>query len=144
MGEREIANYIREIEAERDRLRTVLRGKEREVIERRPPNDDWSIVEHVRHLLFAEQLHLGRFQRVGFAWSPIGLGGHAGRNLSEVGQKPTTDVVEVLAEWDAIHAATREAVTTAAGDIERALWRNHRHLRTHIQVIEKLLRRWDA
>ena len=55
------------------------------MLNRRPPNGTWSIVEHVRHLLFAEQAHLGGYLPNGFEWSGMGEGGSAGRKLKEVG-----------------------------------------------------------
>ena len=50
----------------------------------------------------------------------------------------------MFAEWDEVHKPIRKAVKSAGGDVERSLWRNHRHLGIHIKVIEKLLRKWDA
>jgi hypothetical protein len=143
MSQQEIARFVTEIDRERARLRKMLRSKDAEVLARRRPSGDWSIVENVRHLLFAEQLHLGRFLPDGFEWSRMGLGGHTGQ-FAGVGKKPTRDVEEVFQEWDEIHKPIRKAVKSAGGDIEKALWRNHRHLGIHIQVIEKLLRKWGA
>jgi hypothetical protein len=115
------------------------------VLNRRPPNGTWSIVEHVRHLLFAEQAHLGGYLPNEFEWSPIGMGGSAGRNLKEVGSLPSKDIDEVFAEWDRIHKPIYAAMKVAVGPAaERSLWRNHRHLGTHMVIIERLLRRFDA
>ena len=61
-----------------------------------------------------------------------------------VGTKPTKDVEKVFAEWDAIRMPIRKAVKSAGGDIEKALWRNHRHLTIHIRAIERMLRKWGA
>jgi hypothetical protein len=59
MSQLDVARYVTEIDRERARLRKMLRSKDSLLLARRPPNGDWSIVENVRHLLFAEQLHLG-------------------------------------------------------------------------------------
>jgi hypothetical protein len=139
-----VARYVTAIDGERTRLRKMLRAKDAAILVRRPANGGWSIVEHVRHLLFAEQLHLGRFLPSGFEWSPKGLGGNAGRGLSEVGTEPTQNVESVFREWDEIHKSIRKAVKSLDTDVDRALWRNHRHLGIHIKLIEKLMRRWDA
>jgi hypothetical protein len=149
MGQREIATYIEGIDAGRARLRKMLRGRDAKMLNRRPPNGTWSIVEHVRHLLFAEQAHLGGYlpnaARSGVEWSPIGEGGSAGRKLKQVGSKPSKDIDEVFAEWDRIHRPIRAAMKSASGrEAERSLWGNHRHLSTHTVIIERLLRRFEA
>ncbi len=111
----------------------------------RRPNGAWSIVENVRHLLFAEQLHLGGFLPGGFKWSPIGMTGMTAKKCADVGMKATNQVDEVFAEWEQVHKPIRAAMKSAAGArAEKALWRNHRHLRIHIQVIERLLRDADG
>jgi len=139
-----VARYVTAIDGERARLRKMLRSKDAAILVRRPTNGGWSIVEHVRHLLFAEQLHLGRFLPNGFEWSPTGLGGNAGRDLAEVGTEPTDNLESVFREWDEIHKSIRKEVKSLDADVDRALWRNHRHLGIHIKVIEKLLRKWNA
>ena len=130
------AATMADIDAARARLRRMLRSRDAAVLNRRPPNGDWSIVEQVRHLLFAEQAHLGAFLPGGFEWSPLGL---TERRFGGVGKKASKDIDEVFAEWDAFHRRTRAAMKKAAGaDAEKALWRNHRHLRIHTDVIERL------
>ena len=135
------AAQMSDIDQERARLRRLLRSKDPTVLNRRPPNGDWSIIENVRHLLFAEQLHLGGFLPGRVQWSPLGLANRARREFAASGSEPTTDIENVFAAWDKVHAPIRRAVLSSAGpDLERALWRNHRHLGIHIGVIEKLLR----
>lgn len=136
---------IADIDRERGRLRRLLRAKDPKVLNRRPPNGDWSIVENVRHLLFAEQLHLGGFLPTKFEWSPLGMTGMTAARFASVGKTRTTDVDEVLAAWDVIHRPIRAAMKSATGaDAQKALWRNHRHLRIHTDLIEGLLRRSGA
>jgi len=134
-----------DIDHERSRLRRMLRGKDSKALNRRPPNGTWSIVEHVRHLLFAEQAHLGRYLPGGFEWSPMGEGGSAGRKLKQVGAKPSNDIDEVFAEWDRIHRPICSVLKAAKGaEAERSLWGNHRHLNTHTAIIERLLRKFET
>jgi hypothetical protein len=134
-----------DIDAERARLRRLLRAADPATLAARPPNGDWSIIENVRHLLFAERLHLGGFVPGKVEWSPLGITGMKAKKFAVVGtaERPTLD--EVLAAWDAIHRATRNAMKPASRlEVEKALWRNHRHLRTHKERIERLLHRTRA
>ena len=148
MSKQDIARYIADIDERRARLRKMLRGKDAKILNRRPPNGTWSIVEHVRHLLFAEQAHLGGYlpkpPAAGFEWSPMGEGGSAGRKLKQVGSKPSRDIDAVFAEWDRIHRPIRAALKAARGpSAERSLWKNQRHLNTHTVIIERLLHRFE-
>jgi hypothetical protein len=134
-----------DIDRDRTRLRRRLLGKDPKVLTRRPPNGTWSIIEHFRHLLFAEQAHLGGYLPNGFEWSPMGEGGSAGRKLTVVGSRPSKDIDEVLAEWDRIHRPIRAALKSARGPAAvRSLWGNHRHLNTHITIIDRLLRKFET
>jgi len=141
MSQIEIATFVTEIDRERARLRAMLRPKDAKILARRPANGDWSIVENVRHLLFAEQLHLGRFLPDAFEWSEIGLTGMTAKKFADVGTRPTNDIEKVFQEWDAVHEPIGNALESAGDDVERALWRNHRHLGIHIRGIERLLRK---
>lgn len=143
MSQQEIARYVAQIDRARGRLRKVLLSKDRRVLARRPASGDWSIVENVRHLLWAEQRHLGRFLQGRVEWSHMGLTAFRGREFADVGTKPTSDVEKVFAEWDEIHKHIRKAVKSAGGDVEKALWGNHNHLLHHITIIEQLLRTRD-
>jgi hypothetical protein len=140
---------LADIKEERARVRRVLSGIPATTLNRRPPNGDWSIVENVRHLLFAEQLHLGGFLRRGVEWSPLGWNNRIRPEFAPLGTKTTEDIEKVLAEWDRIHRPIARAIRAAEKaplnpDQKRALWRNHRHLRNHIKVIERLLRKFDS
>ena len=144
MGQQDLAKLVAENDRERARLRRLLCSKDAKVLAKRPATGDWSIVENVRHLLWAEQRHLGRFLPDGFEWSRIGMTAFRGREFADVGTKPTRDIEKVFAEWDKIHKPIRKAVKSAGGDVAKALWGNHKHLGFHINVIEKLLSKWDA
>jgi hypothetical protein len=134
-----------DIDRERARLRQLLRGQHKSVLNRRPSNGDWSILENVRHLLFAEQLHLRGFLPRGVQWSPLGLNDRLPPGAAAVGTEPTQDIERVSDAWDKAHAPIRRAIASASGpDLERALWRNHRHLIAHIRVIQRLLKQFGA
>ena len=107
-----------------------------------PPSGEWSVVENVRHLLFAEQLHLGRFLPDGRKWSAVGLAPHFLANeeaFSEVGREPTEDIEEVLEAWEAVHVPIRELASEATEETRRALQGNLDHVVFHLRIIESLL-----
>lgn len=64
---------MEQIEAEQERLRDLLAGKDEALTAARPPDGKWSVLENVRHLIFAEQSHLGRFVQGGREWSSFAL-----------------------------------------------------------------------
>ena len=140
MIEPEVDQLVREIDRERARLKRLLRGQPASALTARPRSGDWSILENVRHLLFAEQLHLGKLLSRRVEWSPLGLTSFTGREFAEVGTVSVTDIAAVFAAWDEVHRPIRRAVRTTDGDVQQALERNLRHLTRHITVIERLLR----
>ncbi len=145
MSELNPVDLVAEIDRKRAWLRRLLRSHDANVLAKRPASGNWSIVENVRHLLFEEQLHLGNFLPDGFEWSPLGMTQFTARKFADVGKNPAWDVDQVFQEWDDVHKPIRKALKSAdREDVERALWRNHRHLGIHIRVIEKLLRNSDA
>jgi len=103
------------------------------------------VVETVRHLLFAEQLHLGRFVAGGQAWSPLGFtpeSMRAVRKLPPVETEPVPSLNAVLSAWASVHATTMMALAEEDGEeVVQALTRNLRHLRSHIGEIERMVRR---
>src|SRR5690242_4184995 len=85
---------LADVDAERARLRRLLRSKDAKILNARPANGDWSIIENVRHLLFAEQLHLGRFLPEKFEFSQLGTTGMRAKRFAAVGKAKTRDVDE--------------------------------------------------
>jgi uncharacterized damage-inducible protein DinB len=132
-----------QIDEARKRLYATVRARAPETLAQRPTPEAWSVVENVRHLLFAEQKHLGRLYLEGFAYSPIGLRTDGLRRASGAGSQPTDDIEEVLAAWDAVHEEVRQALRGVA-DPSAALDRNLRHLRSHVRTIERLLDERDG
>ena len=130
---------LRRIDRTRSGLAKLLRSQDAKALAKRPPSGDWSIIENVRHLLFAEQLHLGKFLPDGFEWSRVGLSGRTGRAYAEVGKDATDDLEEVLQEWNAVHRPIRKAVKGGDAEVQNVLAGNLRHLVHHIDIIKTLL-----
>ncbi len=127
------------IDEARSGLVALLRSKDAQALAKRPPSGEWSVIENVRHLLFAEQLHLGKFLPNGFEWNRLGLSGRTGRAYVEVGKEPTDDLEEVLRAWDAVRSPIREAVRGGDEEVQKKLRLNLKHLERHIDTIETLL-----
>jgi hypothetical protein len=106
---------------------------------KRPPSGDWSIIENVRHLLFAEQLHLGKFLPDGFEWSRVGMSGRTGKAYVAVGKDATDDLEIVLKEWHAVHRPIRKAVRGGDVEVQKRLAGNLFHLVRHTDIIRALL-----
>ena len=99
---------------------------------------DWSVIENVRHLLYAERRHFGRLLPKGFAWDPIGLPTGGVPRRTGAGTASTDDLEEVLAAWDQVHGAIRLDAVEREQAI-RAVERNLLHLRIHMRYIGRTL-----
>src|SRR5690242_5053574 len=76
----------------------------------RPPSGKWSVVENVRHLLFAEQLHLGGLGPEKVVWSAYGFDPETMRHqrkLPPVDEAPAYRLQEVFAAWEQMHTELR-------------------------------------
>src|SRR5881296_714318 len=96
----------------RARLINIVRSADAHALAHRPESGGWSAVENVRHLLFAEELHLGRYLPAGYTWSAVGVAPDlyflsVDETLRTVGGNPTTNMNDVLDVWDAVHDAVR-------------------------------------
>ena len=143
-GARGIRAMLAEMSATRERIAEVLRGAPRSRISKRPRPDAWSPIEHARHLVFAEQMHLARRMGDSVRFSAIGqpptrLVGHP--RVHPAGSRPSTNVDTVFTEWNRIHADTlarwRSRRDAAAAD---RLERHLKHLHAHARTIDRLLR----
>jgi hypothetical protein len=124
-------------------LTRLVRSADPQRLAKRPAVDNWSVIENVRHLLFAEQAHLGRFLPGGVTWSALGLPPHnmAGqKRLSAVGSEPTANIEDVLSAWATVHDAVRAGCTEGSSDVDKAIQKNLKHLNAHLKTIERLLR----
>ncbi len=83
----------------------------------------WSALEHLRHLLFAEELYTDRWiQRNTEPFSPFGLlpdwlEGKPGYEI--VGTEPIHYLDAVLAAWDRVHQRTRQVLDTLSQSVLR-------------------------
>lgn len=123
------------------RLRVLL-GADAPSYAERPPNGKWSIVENLRHLLFAEQLHLGRYLPELPKWSPLGLPptGMQGQARFAALNRPAASAMEVLDAWATVHESTKALVINESPEFRYRLERHLRHLNAHVKVIERMLR----
>ena len=144
MSQLDVATLVSKLDYARAGLYELLRSKDLEALAKRPASDEWSIIENGRHLLWAEQPHLGKFLPDGFEWSCVGLTQKTGRAYAEVGKNPTDDLEEIFQAWDAVHVPIREAVKGGGEEVQEALDRHLKDLAYHIDIIEKLLSESNA
>ena len=140
MTTRNMAALITDWDAARAELKALVRQHSAAAVAKRPPSGDWSALENVRHLLFAEQLHLGTLVQPEVKWSPLGWNDRTSK-FPGLGTQPTKDIELVLREWDRVHRSIRRAVQGAGGNVAHRLERHVGHLRRHIVVVRRVLRR---
>ena len=138
------ADLLASLEAEQHRLRDLLSGRDEAVLALRPPTGKWSVLENVRHLLFAEQAHLGQFVPGGYNWHPLGYTPETmleAKKLSPADDAPVPNVAEVLQAWQTVHANTRAALADQDTDeVRYRLGRHIKHQRSHVDAIARLIR----
>lgn len=108
-----------------------------------PPSGEWSPMENVRHLIFAEQHHFAEYLERGFRWSTVGVPAPnrtGERRLSSVGSDHATPVDEVFDAWTKVHEVVRALAMEDPGKLTRTLEGNLNHLTIHAETIERLLR----
>jgi hypothetical protein len=133
----------RDLESARRRLYKLVRAADPKALAKRPPSGDaegtWSALEHVRHLLFADQLHYSVVLKGKVDWSPLGVTGMRAKKFARVGTaKPNLE--EVLSAWDQIRDANRKALQGRDDeDVRKTFYGNTRHIRIHTAAIERLL-----
>jgi hypothetical protein len=133
------ADVLKQIDAARSGLFKLVRSADSRALTKSPSSGEWSAILNLRHLLFAEQLHLGRFVK-DFEWNPVGFTNRTGKAYAGVGMKPTNDPEAVIKEWNAVHAQTRKAVKLGVHEeFRRQLAGNLMHLRQHVATIKDLL-----
>jgi len=105
-----VRRVIKRLEHLRSAFCLTLRSASPDHLRKRPAPDRWSALEHVRHLVFAEDLYTNRWiLRNNEPWTKLGLlpaflvdvPGYA-----DVGSEPCEDLETVLSAWDRIHART--------------------------------------
>jgi hypothetical protein len=131
------------ITALRDRLRPVPRSR----LDQRPPSGEWSPMENVRHLIFAEQHHFSVLLK-GFMWKSVGVPPRSRipgqTRLNPVGLDPDTTVDEVFDVWLKVHGVVAarcldEQDALVQARIVRGFGGDLLHLNQHARQIERLL-----
>jgi hypothetical protein len=98
----------------RARFIAALRAADPALLQARPQPGEWSPVEILRHLVFAEDLYTNRWLlRNDEPWCRLGqrpafLDGQPG--YEEVGSQPSGDLETILAAWAGIHARLKDFV----------------------------------
>jgi hypothetical protein len=130
------------IEAAQAALARLLRSATPARLAERPPSGNWSPLENVRHLIFAEQHHFAPSLPSGFRWSTVGVpppNRRGERRLNSVGSDPATTLDEVLDAWARVHAVVRARCVEAPDELAQKLDGNLNHLVVHTATIEALL-----
>jgi len=104
----------------RGAFRETLRAADPNLLTARPEPDEWSALEIVRHLVFAEDLYLNRWIECSdVPWCSLGLLPDflaRDSDYADVGADPTDDLESVLAAWEGIHACTQAYVAGVTAD----------------------------
>jgi hypothetical protein len=115
---------MKRLNAVRSGFCDMLRSTEAGLLTTRPSPDQWSVIEIVRHLVFAEELYLNRWILGNDEpWSRLGLlPAFLARDptYAEVGSEPTHDLESVLDAWEAIHRRMQAYIAgVTAGQLQR-------------------------
>jgi DinB family protein len=124
-------------------LREMLAPIDPSRLRERPQSGEWSPMENLRHLIFAEQHHFSRYLK-GFRWSSVGVpppNKTGERRLSPAGSDPADTVDQVFEVWAKVHAVVRARCLEAPDGLARELEGDLRHLALHARMIEGLLKR---
>jgi hypothetical protein len=110
---RAVLQHLGEVRAE---FAAFLRATEPGRLTTQPAPDQWSAVENLRHLIFAEDMYLNRWLlKNNEPWCeqgilPAFLAGDS--RYAGVGSRPCDDIETLLAAWDAIHTRMMAFVAT--------------------------------
>jgi len=99
-------------------------------------------MEHIRHLIFAEQHHFAPYLARGFRWSSVGVpppNRKGERRLSSIGADRATTVNDVFDAWANVHEVVRALATEDASTLMQTLEGNLTHVAIHTETIERLL-----
>jgi hypothetical protein len=114
---REVRNVMVELEKLRTTFVQYLRSQSAVVLNNHPGPDRWSPLEHVRHLVFAEDLYLNRWiLRNNEPWCKLGFLPpflYDNPAYADVGTEPTEHIEKVLESWKILHASMLEWVANA-------------------------------
>jgi hypothetical protein len=114
---RAVLSHLGEVRAG---FRTFLRETDPTLLSARPDPDQWSAVENLRHLIFAEDLYLNRWLlQNDQPWCKLGLRPafvEDDPRYAEVGSQPSEDLETLLAAWEAIHTRMMAFVATVSAE----------------------------
>ena len=130
-------------------LRALLERHEATLLATRPASGAWSAVENIRHLLFAEQAHLGRFVPGGLGLSPMGMLNQGLQRQKRtwstiVETNPTNDLTVVFDEWERVHAAACAGMDLSQRGLPLRLYASLRHQQRHGKAAVRAVRRVAA
>ena len=116
----QVRAMMKRLEELRSEFYALLRSTEARQLRTRPDPGQWSAIEIVRHLIFAEDLYLNRWIlgndepwcRLGLL--PAFLAHESG--YADVGSEPTDDLESVLEAWSAIHSTMQEYVADVTAE----------------------------
>lgn len=100
-------------------------------------------MEHVRHLIFAQQHHFGPHLPKGFRRASAGVPSPnrtGERRLSPAGSELGTNVDDVFAAWAKVNAVVRGLCEDPDDTLVRRLEGNVKHFAMHATAIGRLLR----
>ena len=130
------------IEEAQAALHDMLRGVKPARLRERAPSGEWSPMEQVRHLVFAEQHHFGPYLVKGFRWNSVGVpppNRTGERRLSPVGSDPGTTLDEVFEAWTKVHAVVRALALEKPNEVAKTLEGNLSHVGIHTETIRRSL-----
>ena len=117
----EIARILARLDAVRAEFVALMRATPAEQRTAHPGVDRWSATEHVRHLVFAEDMYLNRgLLRNDAPWRGLGhlppfLEGNP--TYATVGTAPTEDLELIIATWDELYGGVRTLLTGATPEV---------------------------
>lgn len=140
----EAAALIEQWDDAREHLARVVRQHLDLALAVQPKAGTWSVVDNLRHLLFAEQAHIGHLLSVPPAFSPLGLpppGMMGNKRIGKAGTEPSDDAVAILAAWDAAHREIQGSLPLDDPKFAPRLEKHLKHLQLHTTLIERQLRK---
>jgi hypothetical protein len=97
-----------------------LRGADPALLSTRPDPENWSAIENLRHLIFAEDLYLNRWiLQNDEPWCKLGLRPAFladDPRYADVGSQSSEDIETLLAAWEAIHTRMMSFVATVSAE----------------------------
>jgi len=109
-----VQTVMKRLDEVRGEFCDTLRSEGPGLLVTRSSPEQWSVIEIVRHLVFAEDLYLNRWiLRNDEPWAKLGLLPAFladDPKYSEVGSEPTEDLETVLAAWETLHTGTQKFV----------------------------------